>query len=78
MIHLDIVQLPQKPPQLASVLSPSDRPGENVAEIQVSALLLEPPDADLGMHLLEVAPDHHGGMLLVVQASDDQGAGDGN
>ena len=40
--------------------------------------LLEPPDADMGVHLLEVAPDHHGGVLLVFQASDHQGAGGGN
>ena len=46
--------------------------------MQVDGLLLVPPDADVGMHLLKVAPDHHGGVLLVVQASDDQGAVDGN
>ena len=46
--------------------------------MQVDSLLFEPPDGDMGVHLLEVAPDHHGGVLLVVQASDDQGAGDGN
>ena len=46
--------------------------------MQVDGLLLEPPDGDMGVHLLEVAPDHHGGVILAVQASDDQGAGDGN
>ena len=43
--------------------------------MQVDDFLLESPDADMGVHLLEVAPDHHGAVLLVVQASDDQGAG---
>ena len=46
--------------------------------MQVDGLLLEPPDGDMGVHLLEVAPDHHGGVILAVQASDGQGAGDGN
>ena len=44
----------------------------------MDGVLLEPPDGDMGVHLLEVAPDHHGGVLLVVQASDHQGAGGGN
>ena len=43
--------------------------------MQVDVLLLGPPDLDMGMHLLEVVPDHHRGVLLVVQPSDDQSAG---
>ena len=37
--------------------------------------MLLPPDGDVRVHLLEVVPDHHRGVLLVVQPSDDQSAG---
>ena len=74
--NLGKVKPKEKPPQLASVLRPSDCPVEE--KLQVKGGVLEPPDGDIGVHLLEVAPDHHGGVLLVVQASDDQGAEGGN
>ena len=74
--NLGEVQLKQEPPETTGVLAPSDRPVVEVVQVSHSGgEVAQLPDGDVGVHLLEVVPDHHGAVVLLVQTVHHNSAG---
>ena len=74
--NLGEVQLEQESPKATGVLAPSDRPVVEVVQVSHSGgEVAQLPDGDVGVHLLEVVPDHHGAVVLLVQTVHHNSAG---
>ena len=74
--NLGEVQLKQESPKTTGVLAPSDRPVVKVVQVSQSGGDVAPlPDGDVGVHPLEVVPDHHGAVLLLLQTVHHNSAG---
>ena len=74
--NLGEVQLEQESPETTGVLAPSDRPVVKVVQVsQSGGDVAQLPDGDVGVHLLEIVPDHHGAVLLLVETVHYNSAG---
>ena len=75
--NLGEVQLEQESPETTGVLAPSDRPVVEVVQVSHSGGdVAQLPDGDVGVHPLEVVPDHHGAVLLLVKTVHHNSAGE--
>ena len=76
MHNLGEVQLEQESPETTGVLAPSDRPVVELVEVSHRGKVAQLPDGDVGVHLLEIVPDHHGAVLLLVKTVHHNSAGE--
>ena len=74
--NLGEVQLEQESPETTGVLTPSDRPVVEVVQVSHSGKVAQLPDGDVGVHLLEIVPDHHGAVVLLVKTVHHNSAGE--